>query len=105
MFGQGGESIICSAALPTCAWRLLRHWQGDIASGDQTPKGAAASDAAGYLLGKAGVPKHAIITALAGSPTPNLDAFVEALKVRPGGPRERSLQAQNACRILHALLC
>ncbi len=36
---------------------------------------------AGYLLGKAGVPKHAIITALGGTPTPNLAAFIDALKV------------------------
>ena len=28
------------------------------------------------------MPKHAIITALAGAPTPHLSAFVEALKVR-----------------------
>lgn len=39
----------------------------------------------GYLLGKAGVPKYAIITALAGTPTPDLASFVEALKVRWGG--------------------
>ena len=49
---------------------------------------------AGYLLGKAGVPKHAIITALGGTPTPNLAAFIDALKVAareaerlPGGVR------------------
>lgn len=39
---------------------------------------------AGYLLGKAGVPKYAIVTALAGAPTPSLAAFVEALKVGGG---------------------
>ena len=55
---------------------------------------------AGYLLGKAGVPKHAIITALAGSPTPNLAAFVEALKVGgrvDGHSGEGSVQVPDAC--------
>ncbi|KAL4420764.1 hypothetical protein ABPG75_010420 [Micractinium tetrahymenae] len=41
----------------------------------------------GYLLGKAGVAKYAIITALAGSPTPSLAAFVEALKGLRHGQR------------------
>ena len=36
---------------------------------------------AGYLLGKAGVPRFAIITLLAGTPTPDLEAFATALKV------------------------
>lgn len=40
---------------------------------------------AGYLLGKAAVPKHAIITAVAGQPTANLDQFVAAIKVRVHG--------------------
>jgi hypothetical protein len=58
-----------------------------------------AADAAGYLLGKGGVPKHAIITALAGSPTPNLDAFVEAVKVGGRvGTWGESCQAPDACR-------
>lgn len=39
----------------------------------------------GYLLSKAGVPKHAIITAVASTATPDLPAFVEALKVRTEG--------------------
>lgn len=39
---------------------------------------------AGYLLGKAAVPKHAIITAVAGTPTTTLQAFLEAVKVRRG---------------------
>ncbi|KAI3430723.1 hypothetical protein D9Q98_005309 [Chlorella vulgaris] len=41
----------------------------------------------GYLLGKAGVSKHAIITAVAGTPTPNLTALVEALKCLRHGQR------------------
>lgn len=40
---------------------------------------------AGYLLGKAAVPKHAIITAVAGRPTQTLDEFVEAVRVSVGG--------------------
>ena len=39
----------------------------------------------GYLLSKAGVGKHAVITALAGVPTPRLPDFVEALKVWGAG--------------------
>lgn len=50
---------------------------------------------AGYLLGKAGVPKHAIITALGGTPTPNMAAFIEALKVGTGS-------GAAACQGLHA---
>ena len=54
---------------------------------------------AGYLLGKAGVVKHAIITALAGQPTPTLAAFVDALKVDSeggfGGERERGVSTTN----------
>lgn len=33
----------------------------------------------GYMLHRAGLPKHAIVTALANTPTPTLDAFTEVL--------------------------
>lgn len=57
---------------------------------------------AGYLLGKAGVPKHAIITALGGTPTPNLAAFIEALKVGTGSGMR--LLARYCMRLLLSLV-
>lgn len=41
----------------------------------------------GYLLSKAGVPKHAVITSVGGRPTPDVGAFVDALKVLEHGQR------------------
>ena len=40
-----------------------------------------------YLLGKAGVPKHAIITSLNGTPTPALGEFTAALRALAHGQR------------------
>jgi hypothetical protein len=37
----------------------------------------------GYMLGKAGIPKHAIITGLDGKPTPDLEAFAAVLRSLP----------------------
>ena len=37
----------------------------------------------GYMLNRAGVPKGAIITALGGDPTPDLEAFAAALRRQP----------------------
>lgn len=42
---------------------------------------------AGYLLGKAGVPRHAVITSLAGRPTLDLPAFTQALSGLAHGAR------------------
>ncbi len=41
----------------------------------------------GYLFGRAGVPKHAILTGLAGEPTPDLAAFARVLRRQPHGAR------------------
>eukprot|EP00898_Chlorokybus_atmophyticus_P002713 jgi/Chlat1/3442/Chrsp23S03767 len=42
---------------------------------------------AGYMLSRAAVPKQAMIHSLAGIPTPNLDAFIEALAQQAQGSR------------------
>lgn len=42
---------------------------------------------AGYMLSRAAVPKHAIITQLSGKPTPNLEAFAAVLRALPHGAR------------------
>lgn len=41
----------------------------------------------GYVLGKANIPKHAIVTSLAGNPTPDLDAFRAAMRRLAHGVR------------------
>ena len=41
----------------------------------------------GYMLARAHVPKHAIITALGGKPTPDLPAFAAVLRALPHGAR------------------
>lgn len=42
---------------------------------------------AGYLVGQAGVPKHAVLTSLAGIPTPDLAAFARVLGGLASGSR------------------
>jgi hypothetical protein len=37
----------------------------------------------GYMFSRAHIPKHAIITALAGTPTPDLASFAAALRALP----------------------
>jgi hypothetical protein len=39
----------------------------------------------GYMLSRAGVPEHAIITSLANSPTPDLETFARVLQQQPQG--------------------
>jgi S1-C subfamily serine protease len=41
----------------------------------------------GYMLGRAGVPKHAVVTSLAGKATPDLASFAAALRELPHGKR------------------
>lgn len=41
----------------------------------------------GYLLAKAALPRHAIITKLGGTATPDLDAFAAAVSAAPHGAR------------------
>ena len=50
----------------------------------------------GYILNRAGVPKGAIVTALDGSPTPDLEAFAAALRRQVGlirGSASRTLKS------------
>ncbi len=42
---------------------------------------------AGYLMGQAGVPKHSILTSLAGLPTPDLGSFARVLGGLASGSR------------------
>jgi S1-C subfamily serine protease len=41
----------------------------------------------GYMLGRAGVPKHAVVTSLAGKPTPDVAALARALRALEHGAR------------------
>lgn len=79
---------------------LRRSSAADLVAWQSGPHSRACSPAgprhAGYLLGKASVPKYAIITALAGAPTPNLAAFVEALKVGVSGRSSLQKGARKA---------
>ncbi|KAL6760325.1 hypothetical protein V8C86DRAFT_2557091 [Haematococcus lacustris] len=60
----------------------------------------------GYMLGRSALPKHAIITALAGQPTPDLLSFARVLRGLPHGARTplEYFTHKDRNRRLHAIL-
>ena len=97
-WGFGGGAPGCGAALGSlsCCWSLLL-----VPAHCRLPTTRLLFPTAttGYLLGKAGVPKHAIITGLAGTPTPDLAALVAALKVGGGEYTAYELRPYSCCAL------
>ena len=95
---RGGVEIVTTTTIQNLSsvtpTRLLELGGGTVnelsyqqARNNRSPVGQVYVAEPGYLLGKAGCPKHAVITAVRGILTPTLDAFIAVLLTLHHGER------------------
>ena len=70
---------VSGAVIHAASWMAARN--------NSVPMGGCYVSHAGYMLSRADVPQHALLTAVAGCPTPDLTALEAALAALPDGAR------------------